>query len=116
MNILSYDRWIFTKIHEYLITEYNYNMPTRTLRNIIGQMIIDKILDESVLIKLQKSENKDNPILKEITGKLADYINTEDYLTYSTNIRITQGTKDKLHQLKLNPNESYEDVILRLLA
>lgn len=116
MNIFKYDRWIFTRIHEHLLKDYNHYMPTRTLRNIIGQMVIDNVLDESILIRIEKSEDKNNPLLKEITGELADYLNTDDYLSYSTNIRITQGTKDKLLQLKSNPNETYEDVILRLLS
>lgn len=116
MNIHAYDRWIFTKIHEHLLKDYNHDLPTRTLRNIIGQMVIDNIIDETLLRNLEKSEDKNNPVLKEITKELAEYLHDDDYLSYSTSIRITQGTKDKLLQLKSNPNETYEDVIVRLLS
>lgn len=116
MNILAYDRWIFTRIHEQLLTDFNRNLPTRTLRNIIGQMVIDKIITEDTLNQIEKLDDRDNPVLKEITCKLADYINTDEYRSYSTSIRISQGTKDKLIELKENPNETYEEVILRLMG
>ncbi|MBR0371048.1 MAG: hypothetical protein IJH63_10090 [Methanobrevibacter sp.] len=79
-------------------------------------MVIDGYLKESALIEIEESNNKNSSLLKEVTDKLAEYMMSNDYQSYSTNIRISQGTKDRLLDLKINPNESYEDVIIRLLS
>ena len=116
MNIFAYDQWIFTGIHKQLLEYFDHNIATRTIRNIISDMIIEGFLDESLLIELNESGDKNNPLIKTITNKLDNYMDTDAYKSYASNIQLTQGTKDKLSQLKIDKNESYEDVILRLIS
>lgn len=79
-------------------------------------MILTGFLEESVLIELNDSGDKNNPLIKTIAKKMDNFMGTDTYNFHISNIRITQGTKDKLFKLKLDENKSYEDVILRLLS